>query len=157
MAAPPRPARRAAAAASLRPLRHRSFALLFGAGLVSNTGTWMESVAVGALLIARQERVYAENWDAVRSSRLAQIKILQTVTGGKRCAGLVRYELAQLHDLGSNHLTALLMHAVNREQYPRFFRGRYRLGMSLEMAANRGLTFGNPAAVRPPRSLPTNK
>jgi hypothetical protein len=103
---------------------------------------------LGALLIARQERVYAENWDAVRSSRLAQIKVLQTVTGGKRCAGLVRYELAQLHDLGSNHLTALLMHAVNREQYPRFFRGRYRLGMSLEMAANRGLTFRNPAAVR---------
>jgi hypothetical protein len=103
---------------------------------------------LGALLISRQERVYAENWDAVRSSRLAQIKILQTVTAGNRCAGLVRYELAQLHDLGSNHLTALLMHAVNREQYPRFFRGRYRLGMSLEMAANRGLTFGNPAAVR---------
>jgi hypothetical protein len=103
---------------------------------------------LGALLIARQERVYAENWDSVRSSRLAQIKILQTVTGGNRCAGVVRYELAQLHDLGSNHLTALRMHAVNREQYPRFFRGRYRLGMSLEMAANRGLTFGNPAAVR---------
>jgi hypothetical protein len=103
---------------------------------------------LGALLIARQERVYAENWDSVRSSRLAQIKILQTVTGGNRCAGVVRYELAQLHDLGSNHLTALLMHAINREQYPRFFRGRYRLGMSLEMAANRGLTFGNPAAVR---------
>ena len=29
------------------------------------------------------------------------------------------------------------MHASNREQYPRFFRGRYRLGMSLEMIANR--------------------
>jgi hypothetical protein len=103
---------------------------------------------LGALLIARQERVYAENWDSVRSSRMAQIKILQTVTGGNRCAGVVRYELAQLHDLGSNHLTALAMHAVNREQYPRFFRGRYRLGMSLEMAANPGLTFANPAAVR---------
>jgi hypothetical protein len=44
-------------------------------------------------------------------------------------------------------LTALRLHAVNREQYPRFFRGRYRLAMSLEMAANRGLTFTNPAAV----------
>src|SRR5207248_5375953 len=95
--------------------------------------------------IALQERVYAENWYSVRSSRLAQIKILQIVTGGNRCAGVVRYELALLHDLGSYHLTALRMHAINREQYPRFFRGRYRLGMSLEMAANRGLTFANPA------------
>ena len=62
---PPRPAARppgrraaaagaaAAAAASLRPLRHRSFALLWGAGLVSNIGTWMQAVAVGALLISR--------------------------------------------------------------------------------------------------------
>jgi MFS family permease len=35
---------------SLRPLRHRNFALLFGASLVSNIGTWMETVAVGALV-----------------------------------------------------------------------------------------------------------
>jgi hypothetical protein len=103
---------------------------------------------LGALLLARQERIYAETWESVRGSRAAQVKILQTVTGGNRCAGVVRYELAQLHDLGRNHLTALRLHAVNREQFPRFLRGRYRLGMSLEMAANRGLTFGNPAAVR---------
>jgi hypothetical protein len=50
--------------------------------------------------------------------------------------------------LGRNHLTALRLHAVNREQFPRFFRGRYRLAMSLEMAANRGLTFTNAAAVK---------
>jgi hypothetical protein len=31
---------------------------------------------------------------------------------------------------------ALRFHAINREQYPRFYRGRYRLGMSLEMIAN---------------------
>lgn len=103
---------------------------------------------VGALLIARQERVYAESWEAVRKSRQEQIRVLQTVTGGNRCAGLVRYELAQLHDLGRNHLTALRLHAVNREQYPRFFRGRYRLAMSLEMAANPGLTFPNREAVQ---------
>ncbi len=100
------------------------------------------------MLMARQERVYADSWEAVRDSRRAQIQALQAVTGGNRCAGLVRYELAQLHDLGRNHLTALRLHAVNREQYPRFFRGRYRLAMSLEMAANPGLTFPNPQAVR---------
>jgi MFS family permease len=36
--------------AALRPLRHRNFALLFSAGLVSNAGTWMQTVAVGALV-----------------------------------------------------------------------------------------------------------
>jgi hypothetical protein len=103
---------------------------------------------LGAMLIARQERVYADSWEAVRASRLRQIRALQTVTGGNRCAGLVRYELAQLHDLGTRHLTALQLHAMNREQYPRFFRGRYRLCMSLEMAANHGLTFSNEEGAR---------
>jgi MFS family permease len=37
----------------VRPLRHRSFALLWGAGLVSTIGSWMQAVAVGALLISR--------------------------------------------------------------------------------------------------------
>jgi MFS family permease len=35
---------------ALRPLRHRRFALLFVSGAVSNIGTWMETVAVGALV-----------------------------------------------------------------------------------------------------------
>ncbi|HUN37007.1 MAG TPA: hypothetical protein VMU95_33840 [Trebonia sp.] len=103
---------------------------------------------LGAMLIARQERVYADSWETVRTSRLRQIRALQAVTSGNRCAGLVRYELASLHDLGTRHLTALRLHAMNREQYPRFFRGRYRLCMSLEMAANRGLTFSNKEGAR---------
>jgi MFS family permease len=37
----------------VRPLRHRDFSLLWGAGLVSTIGTWMQAVAVGALLISR--------------------------------------------------------------------------------------------------------
>jgi MFS family permease len=37
----------------VRPLRHRSFALLWSGGLVSTIGTWMQSVAVGALLISQ--------------------------------------------------------------------------------------------------------
>jgi MFS family permease len=38
--------------AAAAPLRHRNYSLLWGAGLVSNVGTWMQAVAVGALLIS---------------------------------------------------------------------------------------------------------
>jgi MFS family permease len=41
------------AAASLRPFRYRDFSLLWLASLVSNIGSWMQTVAVGALVIAR--------------------------------------------------------------------------------------------------------
>lgn len=36
--------------ASLRPLRHRAFAIIWTGSLVSNIGTWMQTVAVGALV-----------------------------------------------------------------------------------------------------------
>ncbi|MDQ1397306.1 MAG: hypothetical protein QOG64_2565 [Acidimicrobiaceae bacterium] len=36
--------------ASLRPIRHRRFAVLLAAGLVSNIGSWMERVGVGTLV-----------------------------------------------------------------------------------------------------------
>src|SRR4051794_29207793 len=35
------------------PLRHRNYALVWAAGLVSNIGTWMETVAVGDLVVNR--------------------------------------------------------------------------------------------------------
>ncbi|MCU4184424.1 MFS transporter [Acidiferrimicrobium sp. IK] len=38
---------------SLRPLHHRSFALVWSAALVSNIGSWMQTVAVGILVTAR--------------------------------------------------------------------------------------------------------
>jgi MFS family permease len=37
---------------SLRPFRHRKFALLWSGGLVSIVGSWMQTVAVGALVAA---------------------------------------------------------------------------------------------------------
>jgi MFS family permease len=39
-------------ALALRPLRHRGYATVWTAGLVSNIGTWLQTVAVGALVTA---------------------------------------------------------------------------------------------------------
>jgi MFS family permease len=44
---------RTGAASSLRPFRYRDFSLLWSASLVSNVGSWMQTVAVGALVISR--------------------------------------------------------------------------------------------------------
>lgn len=38
---------------SLRPLRHRNFTLVWSGGIVSNAGSWMQTVAVGAFVTAR--------------------------------------------------------------------------------------------------------
>ena len=42
-------------------------------------------------------------------------------------------------------MAALSLYAINREQYPRFYRSRYRLGMSLEMIANPAFEIGGEA------------
>lgn len=47
---------------SFRPLRHRDFALLWSSSLVSNVGTWMQTVAVGSLVTARTGRA---GWTAL--------------------------------------------------------------------------------------------
>ncbi len=39
--------------ASLHPFRHRDFAVVWSAGMVSNAGSWMQTVAVGAFVTAR--------------------------------------------------------------------------------------------------------
>lgn len=38
---------------SLQPLRHRNFALVWSSGMVSNAGSWMQTVAVGAFVTAK--------------------------------------------------------------------------------------------------------
>ena len=103
---------------------------------------------LGALLLARQERVYVESADDVRASRARQVELLWSVTGADRCAGVVRHELASLEDMEREQLVALRLHVMNREQYPRFLRGTYRMCMSLEMIANPEYTIFNPAAAR---------
>jgi len=104
------------------------------------TPPWCVGAANGrdlaAMLLARQERIDAKSPKDICRARHGQIDILKKATGDNQCAGIVRYELAQLHDLAGEHVAALRLHALNREQYPRFHRGRYRLSMSLEMIAN---------------------
>jgi hypothetical protein len=101
---------------------------------------WCTGTADGrdlaALLLARQVRVYPESAHHVHHARHTQIRVLESVAHSNVCAGVTRYELAQLYDLSGRHVDALLLHAINRERYPHFYRGRYRLAMSLEMIAN---------------------
>jgi hypothetical protein len=101
---------------------------------------------LGAWLLARQERVAAGTPGDVQKSREGQIKRMWQAADNGRAAGVVRYELASLLDLYTKdvdalelhalRLNSLRLHAVNRAQYPRFYRGRYRLAMSLEMVSN---------------------
>ena len=44
------------ALASLRPLRSRNFALIWSAALVSNLGSWMQTVALGVLVFSRTDK-----------------------------------------------------------------------------------------------------
>jgi hypothetical protein len=101
---------------------------------------WCTGAADGrdlaAMLLARQVRLYPESEHKVRRARQEQIQILENVAGNNLCAGVTRYELAHLYDLEGRHVEALLLHAINRERYPGFYRGRYRLAMSLEMISN---------------------
>jgi hypothetical protein len=103
---------------------------------------WSTSATDGAdlaaLVHARRERGYPECGSDIRNAWDRQVEILEGAARGNLCAGVVRYELAQLYELSSTRkpVEALLLHAANREQYPRFYRGRYRLAISLEMLAN---------------------
>jgi hypothetical protein len=91
---------------------------------------------LAVMLLARQVRVYPESEEELNRARCTKIGILEEVADGSQCAGVARYELAHLHDLNGHHVKALQLHANNQEQYPRFYRGRYRLAMSLEMIAS---------------------
>lgn len=64
---------------SLRPLRSRDFSLLWSASLLSNIGTWMQTVAVGALVTARTGRA---SWAAlVAVAAFLPIGVLAPVGG----------------------------------------------------------------------------
>jgi hypothetical protein len=91
---------------------------------------------LAALVCAKQQRELIDCPADAQRARRRQIEGLEKAVCNSPGAGVARYELALLYDLEGRHAEALWLHAINRMQYPRFFRGRYRLGMSLEMIAN---------------------
>jgi hypothetical protein len=105
-----------------------------------STPPWCYGSADGddlaALLLAGLERVRPQTPEVVETSREAQLNQLWPSASTFRSAGVAKYELAQLLVLDDYHLAALRLHAMNLDQHPRFYRGRYRLGMSLEMIAS---------------------
>ena len=67
------------ALASLRPLRSRNFALIWSAALISNLGSWMQTVALGVLVF---ERTDAPGWAAlVAAAGFIPIGLLAPVGG----------------------------------------------------------------------------
>jgi MFS family permease len=91
--------------ASLQPLRHRGFALLWGAGLVSYVGSWMQTVAVGALVISQTGKA---TWAAlVAAGAFLPIGILSPV-GGALADRLPRRPVLILGNLAATATAVLL-------------------------------------------------
>ena len=100
---------------------------------------------LAALLSVQQLRVSRECGKNDSCVRRRKIAILKKEVCNSYSAGVARHELAMLQDLEGDHMAALSLYVINREQYPRFYRSRYRLGMSLEMIANPTFEIGGEA------------
>jgi len=95
--------------ASLRPLGHRDFALLWWASLVSNVGTWMQTVAVGALVTARTGKA---SWAAlVAAAAFLPVGVLSPV-GGALADRLDRRRWLAIGNLVQGMLAAVLAFAA---------------------------------------------
>lgn len=90
---------------SLRPLRHRQFALIWWAALVSNIGSWMQTVAVGALVTELTGKASATG--AVAAAAFIPIGILSPV-GGALADRVDRRRLLLLTTIGETTFAALL-------------------------------------------------
>lgn len=92
--------------ASFRPLRHRNFALFFWANLVSNVGTWMQTVAVGALVTARTGKA---SWAALVAAAVFLPVGLLSPVGGALADRLDRRRWLALGNLAQAGLAAVLV------------------------------------------------
>ena len=91
---------------------------------------------LSAYLLAREIRPTAGTNGAWQDCRKEQREKLERVARSHAsAAGVVGYELAGIHDLDQQYMQSLLLHLRNRVSYPGFWRGRYRLAISLSMLA----------------------
>ncbi len=89
----------------LAPLRHRDFALLWSGSLVSNVGSWMQTVAVGALVTASTGRA---TWAVlVAAGAFLPIGLLSPV-GGALADRLERRRWLMIGNLVQTALAGLL-------------------------------------------------
>ena len=86
------------AVGSLRLLRNRNFALIWASGLVSNIGTWMQAVAVGALVT---ELTNSAGWGALVAAASFLASGLVTPLGGVLADRHDRRKLLLVVSLGS--------------------------------------------------------
>lgn len=89
----------------LAPLRHRDFALLWSGSLISNVGSWMQTVAVGALVTASTGRA---TWAVlVAAGAFLPIGLLSPV-GGALADRLERRRWLMIGNLVQTALAGLL-------------------------------------------------
>jgi MFS family permease len=91
--------------AALRPLRHRDFALLWSAAFLSNTGSWMQSVAVGVLVTARTGQA---RWTGLVAAAAFLPMGLLSPLGGAVADRLDRRRWLLLTTLGETAIAAVL-------------------------------------------------
>jgi len=101
------------AAAALRPLRYRNFSVLWTASLISNVGSWMQTVAVGALVISRTGQA---SWAVfVAAGAFLPIGLLSPV-GGALADRLPRRPVIAAGNLAAGLIAAVIAVLVARGQ-----------------------------------------
>jgi MFS family permease len=91
--------------AGLRPLRHRPFAVIWSAALVSNVGTWMQTIAVGTLITERTGQ--AGQAGLVAAAGFLPVGLLSPV-GGALADRVDRRRLLILTTVGETFFATLL-------------------------------------------------
>jgi MFS family permease len=91
--------------ASFRPLRHRQFALVWSAALVSNIGSWMQTIAVGALVTQLTGHASAAGF--VAAAAFVPIGVLSPI-GGALADRLDRRRFLLLTTVGETAFATLL-------------------------------------------------